>query len=50
METTEIIVKGKAIANPNRDKALDIIKVSTKTEGKCHGINFIKILHMIVLF
>ena len=50
METKEIIIKGKAIVNPNRDKAIESIKVTTKTEGKCHGISFKKIASMIVLF
>ena len=50
METKEIIIKGKAISNVNRDKAIKFIKATTKTEGESHGINFKKIMHMIVLF
>lgn len=50
METTEIIIKGTANTNPNIVEATQLVKKVKATEGTILGINFMKIMHMIVLF
>lgn len=50
METKEIIIKGTAASNPNLCQVMEEVKVTTKKDGTILGINFMKILHVIVLF
>ena len=50
METTVIIVKPSVAGNVNLTNAMAEVKVTTKERGVVLGINFIKILHTIVLF
>ena len=50
METKEIIVKCNVASNPNLIKVMEEVKVTTKKDGTILGINFMKILHVIVLF
>ena len=50
METKEIIIKGNVNSNPNVVEVMEAVKHTTRTEGTILGINFMKILHTIVLF
>ena len=49
-QTTEIIVKSTAIGNPNVTQAMEDVKKVKNTEGTILGINFLKIMHQIILF
>ena len=50
MKATEIVIKPSVIGNANLNDAMDAVKITTKDRGVLFGINFIKILHTIVLF
>lgn len=50
IKSTEIIVKPSVAGNVNLNEAMNAVKTTTKDRGVAFGINFIKILHTIVLF
>ena len=48
--TKEIIIETTAIGNPNVTNVMEQVKSTKDTHGTILGINFVKMIHKIVLF